>query len=172
MRVLLASFAATFVACSVLYPLDGMSGGGADDDPHALPALVEPPDAEPEVSDALEAAKAIEPSCVGPQESEPNDDPTNADPLVASTTVCGVLDGDPDVFAFTHGDFGTIEISIDAPEELEVTATIGGMIYDTYPGDSTIVAPVVEEGTAIVTVRRGSAPVGKRVRYELTRTGP
>jgi hypothetical protein len=175
---LLIPFAATFAACSVLYPLDDMSRDADDPD---VPALVDPRDAgdgeAPEASEAREAAvetgrAAIEPDCVGPQESEPNDEPSAADPLPASTTVCGMFDGDPDVFAFEHGDFGTIEISIDAPEQLEVTAVIGGMTYDAHPNDGSIVAPIVKEGTAIITVRRGAAPVGKHVRYELTRTGP
>lgn len=170
-----------FAACSLLYPLEDSSGGV--DDVHApsdaavsadVAAAAPPRDAgEGEPPDAgADADARPEPVCIGPQESETNDEPATADPLPESTTTCGFFDGDPDVFAFEHGGFGTVEIAIDAAESLEVTAVIGGMVFVTHPTGGSIVAPVVEEGRAIVTVRRGNAPLAKRVRYELTRNGP
>lgn len=178
--ILLTSLAVMLAACSVLHPLDDFSSGAEDaqssSDASSSPAVLEAggraADDAQQTDAGAETGAVEEPRCSGPQESEPNDEPTTADPLPALTIVCGLFEGDPDVFAFDHGNFGTLEISIDAPEQLEVTALIGGMVYGTHPSGSAIIAPVVNEGTAIVTVNRGKALLGMRVRYELKRTGP
>lgn len=136
-------------ACSLIDPLDDISGGKRDAGAPSPTADAGPSAVDAEAPRDAETDGGITSfSCVTgtgtAQEAEPNDEPSSSNLLTSGQQICGVLrrgSGDKDIFALVYGQANAgpwqLVVTASEPLDIEMTDTDKLPVRRNFTSDST-----------------------------------
>lgn len=171
-------------ACSLIDPLDDISGGQRD--AGAPPPIVDAGSSGTDAGAPREAGSSAQDSGIAallscatsPAETEPNDESVDSNPLTSGQQVCGVLkraSGDKDLFALIYSQTGVtpFELVVTASEPIDVEMIDTNKLPGrrTFKSDTTPVRGFAnEDGVIQITL---SAPAGATdILYSVTLSLP